>query len=112
MYVWITIIISNVLVIYSMSMSMSMYLQDEVGMDLNEHASYLMSRWSFVCIPVHTYCTVLVLRVYTCMYIHTTHHHCTCAVSPRPIVYANMSTQPITVSRAQSGWFFKADKKV
>jgi ankyrin repeat protein len=28
----------------------------------------------------------------------------------KPVVYANMSTQPITVSRAQSGWFFKADK--
>lgn len=29
----------------------------------------------------------------------------------KPVVYANMSTQPIAVSRAQSGWFFKADKK-
>lgn len=28
----------------------------------------------------------------------------------RPIVYANMSTQPITVTRAQSGWFFRVDK--
>lgn len=31
----------------------------------------------------------------------------------RPIVYANMSTQPITVTRAQSGFlFFKADRIV
>jgi ankyrin repeat protein len=28
----------------------------------------------------------------------------------KPVVYANMSTQPITVSRAQSGWFFNANK--
>lgn len=28
----------------------------------------------------------------------------------KPITYANMSTQPIAVSRAQSGWFFKQDK--
>lgn len=28
----------------------------------------------------------------------------------RPITYANMSTQPIVVSRAQTGWFFKQDK--
>ena len=30
----------------------------------------------------------------------------------RPIVYANMSTQPIVVTRAQSGWFFREDKSV
>jgi hypothetical protein len=28
----------------------------------------------------------------------------------RPIVYANMSTQPIQVSRAQAGFFFRSDK--
>lgn len=30
----------------------------------------------------------------------------------RPITYANMSTQPIVVTRAQTGWFFKQDKSV
>ena len=30
----------------------------------------------------------------------------------RPIIYANMSTRPIAVTRAQSGWFFRVDKTV
>ena len=35
------------------------------------------------------------------------------SLSPRPIVYANMSTQPINVTRAQSGFlFFKSDRTV
>jgi len=33
-------------------------------------------------------------------------------LTARPIIYANMSTQPITVTRAQSGWFFRVDKTV
>ena len=36
-----------------------------------------------------------------------------CIFLHRPIVYANMSTKPIKVSRAQSGFlFFKSDKVV
>ena len=56
------------------------------------------------------YTEILLAAVYTVsLVMYTLSSFLTC----RPVVYANMSTKPIKVSRAQSGFlFFKSDKVV
>ena len=78
--------------------------------DLSKHAGMLMKRYSLSCTHVHVcVCVCVCVCMCVCVFIYfffsSKHVH-------RPIVYANMSTQPITVKRSQSGWFFKSDKTV
>ena len=44
--------------------------------------------------------------------IHADLHDHVNLMMTKPIIYANMSTQPITVTRAQTGWIFRSNKSV
>lgn len=42
--------------------------------------------------------------------VHADLHDHVNLMMTKPIIYANMSTRPITITRAQSGWIFRTDK--